>query len=68
MEVATIYFTDRDSGDEGVAVVRAIDGTAGLALSLRKNGDIDVYLGAQELDQLMEALQRARGLLSDTKA
>ncbi|EIG61614.1 MULTISPECIES: hypothetical protein [unclassified Bradyrhizobium] len=68
MQVATICFPDRDSGDDAVVVVRTAGEVAGLALSLRKNGDIEVFFGAQELDQLIEALERTRSLLSDRKS
>jgi hypothetical protein len=67
MQVATICFPDRDSGDEAAIVVRTVGDAAGLALSLRKNGDIEVFLGAQELDQLILALERTRELLSGVK-
>lgn len=67
MQVATICFPDHDSGDEAAIIVRTIGDVAGLALSLRKNGDIEVFLGAQELDQLIVALERTRELLSGGK-
>jgi hypothetical protein len=60
MQVATIRFTDRDSGDEAMALVRVEGEIAGLALSLRRNGDIEVFFGRQELEQLIEALQKAQ--------
>lgn len=63
MKVATICFTDRDCGDEAVAVVRVEGEATGLALSLRRNGDIEVFFGAQELGHLIDALAKARGLL-----
>lgn len=63
MEVATICFTDRDCGDEAVAVVRLEGEKTGLALSLRRNGDIEVFFGRQELDDLIDALAKARRLL-----
>lgn len=56
MQVATICFPDRDSGDEAVIVVRTAGDVAGLALSLQKGGDIEVFFGSQELDQLIAAL------------
>jgi hypothetical protein len=45
MQVATIGFTDFDCGDEAVAVVRVVGPTIGLALSLKRNGDIEVFFG-----------------------
>jgi len=67
MEVATICFTDRDSGDEAMALVRVEGEITGLALSLRRNGDIEVFFGRQELEQLIEALQKARAALPGAK-
>lgn len=67
MQVATICFPDRDSGDEAVIVVRTVNEVAGLAMSLRCGGDIEVFFGSQELDQLIEALDKTRGLLSGVK-
>jgi len=63
MQVATFRFTDRDSGDEAMALVRVEDETIGLALSLSRDGDIEVFFGRQELEQLIEALQKARATL-----
>ncbi len=63
MQVATIGFTDLDCGDEAVAVVRVVGQTTGLTLSLKRNGDIEVFFGKQELDQLVEALLKARAAL-----
>jgi hypothetical protein len=62
MQVATVRFTDLDCGDEALAIVRVIDKTIGLALSLKRNGDVEVFFGTPELDQLIEALQRARAI------
>jgi hypothetical protein len=67
MQSATICFQDADCGDEAVAIVRVIGASVGLALSLRRNGDLEVFLGARELDQLIEALQTARASLSDSE-
>ena len=67
MEIATIRFSDRDSGDEALMVVRVIGETTGLALSLVRNGDTEVSFGAEELDQLIGALQKARELLAPAR-
>jgi hypothetical protein len=63
MQIAVIPFTDSESGDEAFASVRVEGGFAGLILSLRKGGDIEVFLGRQELEKLIEALQKAREAL-----
>jgi hypothetical protein len=65
MEIATISFTDGDSGDAAVAIVRIARDTVGLALSLKQNGDLEVFLGRWELGQLIDALQKARDTLPD---
>ena len=67
MQVATIGFPDRDSGDEAVIVVRANSEGVGLTLSLRKGSDTEVFFGSKELDQLISALERSRGLISGVK-
>jgi hypothetical protein len=64
MQIATISFVDRDSGDEAEAIVRVAGATTGLCLSLKTNGDIEVHLAADELDKLIGALQKARELAS----
>ncbi len=63
MQVVIIRSTDLDCGDEATAIVRVVDETTGLALSLKRNGDISVFFGKHELDQLIEALQKARAAL-----
>lgn len=60
MEIATICFLDHDSGDEATMVVRTIGEATGLTLSLRRNGDVEVFFGKQELALLIEALQKVR--------
>jgi hypothetical protein len=40
---------------------------SGLALSLRQNGDTEVFFGRQELEQLIEALQKAQAALPSVK-
>jgi len=45
-----------------VAVVRVIGASVGLALCLRRNGDLEVFLEARELDQ-----QKARASPSDAE-
>ena len=67
MQVATICLPDLDCGDEAVAVIRVVGEATGLALSLKRNGDIEVFFGAPELDQLIEALQKARAALPGVK-
>lgn len=58
-EVATIGFIDVDTGDEAAAIVRTRPGVVGLSLALRSNGDLDVFLGAEDCQALVEALTKA---------
>ena len=67
MQIATIGFTDLGSGDDASAVVRIEGGAMGLALSLKRNGDVEVFFGPEELDQLINALQKARSELRGVK-
>ncbi|WP_145987251.1 MULTISPECIES: hypothetical protein [Bradyrhizobium] len=63
MNIPPISFIDKDSGDEGVVLVRVSGDAVGLAVSLRKNGDVEVFLGAEELDRLIRVLEDARRVL-----
>lgn len=58
-EIATIAFTDQEARDEGVAVVRSSPSSVGLTLSLRQNGDVEVFLSPDEAKSLISALQTA---------
>ena len=60
-----IPFFDRDSKDNGFFYVRACGGgdDVGVTVSLSKNGDIEVFVGAKEIDALIEALGKARAML-----
>jgi hypothetical protein len=57
--VATIQFTDRDSNDEALAIVRATDSAVALTLSVRNDGDLEVVLPNDACNELIAALQRA---------
>jgi hypothetical protein len=61
--IATISFSDVESGDEALVLLRAEEGKLALGLSLRKNGDFEVFLGPKECDKLMAALQRGIALV-----
>ena len=58
-ELATIRFTDHDSGDDALIVVRASDEVLGLAVSLAANSDIAVFMGIDECKQLRDAIDAA---------
>jgi hypothetical protein len=55
----TIDFVDKDSGQAAFAAVRVHGEIIGLALSLRDDGDIEVFLDREEAAQLAAALQEA---------
>jgi hypothetical protein len=56
---STINFVDKDSGQEGFVAVRVEGAVIGLALSLRDDGDIEVFLEKEEAAQLAVALEEA---------
>jgi hypothetical protein len=58
-DIVTIAFRDLNSRDEGVIILRAEKGTLGVCVSLREDGDIEVFVGPTECDRLLEALSRA---------
>lgn len=62
-QVANVKFVDGDTGDEGLAVIRVEGKVVGLTLSLEKNGDIEVFLGAQAIEEVIQALHRARSMI-----
>jgi hypothetical protein len=67
MQIATIRFADFECGDEGIAVVRVAGEATGLALSLKRDGDVEVFPCPEQLNQLIEALQKARSMLPAPK-
>lgn len=58
-EITTIEFVDMETRDRGLAIVRASASKVGLALSLRSNGDLEVFLSRDDCQTLISALQRA---------
>jgi len=58
-DVGTVHFSDMDSNDEGIAVIRAAPKLIALALSLRKDGDIGVAMTPQDCRVLIDTLTRA---------
>jgi len=55
-EIATIPFIDADSGNEAVAIVRQCGDRLAIAVSLRKNGDIEVLLDADTAKRFASAM------------
>ena len=66
--IATIAFTDRDSDDEAHAIVRAGDGSVALALTLRRDGDLQVVMSAEAAGELIDALSVARASAQPNQA
>ena len=50
--VATIQFTDAESGDAGVIIVRLTDKAVGFCLSPEHDGDVEVFLGNADASRL----------------
>lgn len=60
--VSMIRFNDADSGDEALAVVRAGEGTIALTLSLDGVGEVEVFFGPGECEELRVALTQAAAI------
>ena len=58
-EISTIRFKDLESGDNGVVIIRARKGILGLALSLEKDGDLEVFFTPTDCQLVTEGLQKA---------
>jgi hypothetical protein len=56
---STFNFVDKDSGQEGFVAVRVEGAIIALALSLRDDGDIEVFLDKADAAQLAAALEEA---------
>lgn len=63
--IDTIQFVDIDSKDNALVIIRASSNEVGLALSLRKNGDILVVFQKDVCEQVINALQQA--IATDTE-
>jgi hypothetical protein len=57
--IATITFVDRDSGDDGVTIVRSGPGWVAIAISLLSDGDVEAFLELEKAEALAEALNVA---------
>jgi len=55
----TILFTELETSDEGLIVIRSDEGSVALALSLRTNGDMEVVMSKVDAKRLLEALSEA---------
>lgn len=52
-------FQDQIQHDEGFVFIRVTDSSVGIALSLRRDGDIEVFMDKERSLQLIELLQKA---------
>lgn len=55
----SISFVDEGSSDDAFVAVRVEGRTVGLALSLKSDGDLEVFFGRHELLALISALEQA---------
>jgi hypothetical protein len=55
----TIKFTDIDTNDEAIAIVRYDENSVVVALSLKSNGDIQVVMKKEDAQKLLGALKKA---------
>ena len=62
-DLASLASVDGDSGDEGLAVIRVEGQLVGLTLSVRNKGDVEVFLDAQVVDQIVQELRTARAMV-----
>ena len=67
MDISPVTFVDRDTGDDALVLVRVIDDLVGLGLSLKRDGDMEVIFGAEELDRVIDALQTARSAVRESQ-
>ncbi|GAB6188040.1 hypothetical protein [Thermopirellula anaerolimosa] len=56
-EIATIVFTEADSGNDAVAIVRQCGKRLAVALSVQDNGDLEVLLDVETATRLLEAIK-----------
>jgi hypothetical protein len=52
----TILFTELETSDEGLIVIRSDERSVALALSIKTNGDMEVVMSKVDAKRLLEAL------------
>ena len=57
--LATLEFVDQSTSDKGVVIVRMSEEAVGIALSLAKDGDIEVWLSGADMERLLHSLHAA---------
>ncbi|WP_315757037.1 MULTISPECIES: hypothetical protein [unclassified Bradyrhizobium] len=68
MSTEPITFVDKSSGDDACVLVRVVGSSVGLLLSLRTDGDIEVFMEAAELDRVIGALEQARSVIGGERS
>jgi hypothetical protein len=63
-DVDTIKFSDGNSGQEALAIVRAGEGYIALCLSLSDDGDVEVLMDPAKVERLIEALRQGASLVN----
>lgn len=58
-EAATIKFTDLETSDEALAIIRYDESMVAFCLSLRSNGDIEVAMTKEDARAILAALELA---------
>ena len=58
-ELTTFTFNDAASGDEGCVVIRYGGDSVAIAVSLSKDGDVEVVMRKQDLSKFVDALTDA---------
>ena len=59
INVATVEFVDPSSQQEGVVIVRIVDGRVALCLSLQTDGDVETVLSVEDASTIARALLKA---------
>jgi hypothetical protein len=58
-QAGSVKFVDADSGDDAYASVRYDGATVALAISLKSDGDVEVFMSKQDARLLLDALRVA---------
>jgi hypothetical protein len=57
--IGSLNFVDRDSGDRAMVLVRADADNVALAVSLERDGDVEVFMPRDDARRLIDVLQAA---------
>jgi hypothetical protein len=58
-EASTIEFKDLETSDDALAIVRYDKSSVALCLSLKSNGDVEVFMAKTDARSLIDALTTA---------